>query len=210
VSLSSIELALCLRYSFGDHYNFTKTILSKSLGNLHSKTNSLEDQNDFGVYRCKMSQGYYFTIQDVTLAHPEMPATRAKDSEWIKLCRVEQELLASYGIQVNSREHREQNYDRHANKKQKVLDNIDIFLAKEKATHNTTICMNCNPPQMAEEWRNLDYWDNTEAINIFNPTPGKSVKQCLCDRDKLLQDVIKDANKVETIIEDLDTACTTR
>ena len=55
---------------------------------------------------------------------------------------------------------------------------------------------------MAEEWREEDYWDSGEAIKLFNPTLGKSVKQCLCDRDKLLQNIIEDADKVETIIED--------
>jgi hypothetical protein len=58
------------------------------------------------------------------------------------------------------------------------------------------------PTQMTEEWRELDYWDSGEAIKLFNLTLGKSVKQCLCDRDKLLQNIIEDADKVETIIED--------
>jgi hypothetical protein len=69
--------------------------------------------------------------------------------------------------------------------------------------------MNHNPPQMVEEWRKLYYWDSGEVINLFNPTPGKLVKQCLCDREKLLQDIIKDTNKVETIIKDWDTDTTT-
>jgi hypothetical protein len=57
---------------------------------------------------------------------------------------------------------------------------------------------------MAEEWREVDYWDSGEAIKLFNPALGKSVKQCLClcDRDQLLQNIIEDADKVETIIED--------
>jgi hypothetical protein len=55
---------------------------------------------------------------------------------------------------------------------------------------------------MAEEWREVEYWDSGESIKLFNPTLGKSVKQCLCDRDKLLQNIIEDADKVETIIED--------
>jgi hypothetical protein len=46
---------------------------------------------------------------------------------------------------VQSSEYRENNYDRHAKKKQKVLDDVDIFLANEKSTHNTTICTNCKP-----------------------------------------------------------------
>jgi hypothetical protein len=63
--------------------------------------------------------------------------------------------------------------------------------------------MNRNhPPRMALEWRELDYWDSGEAIKLFNPILGKSVKQCLCDRVVLLQNIIEDADKVETIIED--------
>jgi hypothetical protein len=58
----------------------------------------------------------------------------------------------------------------------KVLDDVDIFLANEKSTHNTTVYMDCNPPQMGQEWRELDYWHYGEAIKLFNPTPGKSVK----------------------------------
>jgi hypothetical protein len=71
VSLSPIESALRLRYPFGDHYNFNRAMLSKSLGKLHPKIDSLQDPNRLGVYRCKMSQGYFFTIQDPTLAPPE-------------------------------------------------------------------------------------------------------------------------------------------
>jgi hypothetical protein len=59
-------------------------------------------------------------------------------------------------------------------------------------------------PQMAEEWRKLDYWDSGEAILLFNPIPGKSVKQCLCDRERLLQDIIDDVRKVTTVNEDGD------
>jgi hypothetical protein len=103
---------------------------------------------------------------------------------------------------VQSSEHRENNYDRHAKKNQKVLDDVDIFLANEKSTHNIIVRTNCNPPQMGQEWRELDYWDSGEAIKLFNLTPGKSVKQCLCDRDKLLQNIIEDADKVETIIKE--------
>jgi hypothetical protein len=33
-----------------------------------------------------------------------------------------------------------------------------------------------NPPQMAEEWRKLDYWDSGEVINLFNPTLSKLSK----------------------------------
>jgi hypothetical protein len=40
--------------------------------------------------------GYFFTIQDPMLAPPEMLTTRANDSEWIKLCKVDEKLLASY------------------------------------------------------------------------------------------------------------------
>ncbi len=173
VSLSSIESALRLRYPFGDHYNFEKSTLSKSLGNLHPNIDSLQDPNVLGVYRCKMSRGYFFTIQDPMLAPPEMPTTYGNNSEWIKLCQTDEKLLASYGGKVN----REKNYDRHAKKKQKVLgeviDEVDIFLANKTALHNTTTCMNNNPPpQMAEEWRKLDYWDSGEAILLFNPIPG--------------------------------------
>jgi hypothetical protein len=104
---------------------------------------------------------------------------------------------------VQSSEHRENKYDRPAKKKQKVLDDVDIFLANKKSVHNTTLCINHHPPtQMTEECRELDYWDSGEAIKLFNPTLGKSVKQCLCDRDKLLQKIIEDDDKVETIIKD--------
>ena len=102
VSLSSIESALRLRYPFGDHYNFDKAMLSKSLGKLHPKIDSLQDPNALGVYRCKMSGGYFFTIQDPKLAPPEMPTTYANNSEWIKLCKIDETLLASYGGKVNS------------------------------------------------------------------------------------------------------------
>jgi hypothetical protein len=37
-----------------------------------------------------MLGGYFFTIQDATLAPPEMPTTYANNSEWIKLCKVDQ------------------------------------------------------------------------------------------------------------------------
>ena len=145
VSLSSVESALRLRYPFGDHYNFDKAMLSKSLGKLHDKIDSLQDPNALGVYRCKMSGGYYFTIQDPKLAPPEMPTTYANNSEWIKLCKIDKTLLASYGRKVN----KEKNYDRHAKKKQKVVnevfDDVDIFLANKISKHNTTISTNPNP-----------------------------------------------------------------
>jgi hypothetical protein len=206
VSLPLIESALRLRYPFGDHYNFNKAMLSKSLGKLHPKIDSLKDPNALGVYRCKMSGGSFFTIQDPIHAPPEMPTTYANNSEWIKLCQKDEQLLASYKGKVN----REKTYDRHANKKQKVLDevfdDVDIFLADKRSTHNTTICtsMSRPPPQMAEEWRKLDYWDSGEAVLLFNPIPGKSVKQCLCERERLLQDIIDDVRKVTTVNEDGD------
>ena len=139
VSLSSIESALRLRYPFGDHYNFDKGVLSKSLRKLYPKIDSLQEKNGLGVYRCKMSGVYFFTIQDPMLAPPEMPTTYSNNSKWNKLCKVDEKLLPIY----------------------------------EK-----------------------------KSIKLFNPTLGKSVKQCLCDRDKLLQNIIEDADKVETIIED--------
>jgi hypothetical protein len=74
---------------------------------------------------------------------------------------------------VHSSEHRENNYDRHAQKKENVLDNMDIFLANEQSTHNTTVSMNCNPPHIGQEWRELDYWDSGEAIKLFNPRPNR-------------------------------------
>jgi hypothetical protein len=97
VSLSSIASALRLRYTFGDHYNFNKAMLSKSLGKLHYKIDSLQEPNDHGVYRCKMLAGYLFTIQDPMLTPPEMPDTHANDSEWTNLCKLDEKLLASYG-----------------------------------------------------------------------------------------------------------------
>jgi hypothetical protein len=64
-----------------------------------------------------MSGGYFFTIQDPMLAPPEMPTTYSNNSEWNKLCKVDEKLLAIYGKKFQSTEHRENNYDRHANKK---------------------------------------------------------------------------------------------
>jgi hypothetical protein len=96
-----IESALCLRYPFGDHYNFDKGMLSKSLGKLHPEIGSLQDPNGLEVYPCKMSAGYFFTIQDPMLANPEMLTTRANDSKWIKLCKVDEKLLASYEKKCN-------------------------------------------------------------------------------------------------------------
>jgi hypothetical protein len=61
-----------------------------------------------------------------------------------------------------------------------------------------------------KEWRELDYWDSGKAIKLFNLTLGKLVKQCICDRDKLLQNIIEDADKVETIIKDWNNDCTTQ
>jgi hypothetical protein len=107
VSLSSIESALRLRYSFGDHYNFDKAMLSKTLGKIDPKIDSLRDPNGHGVYRCKMSGGYFSTIQDPALAPPKMPTTYANNSEWIKLCKIDEKLLARYETKVKSSEHRE-------------------------------------------------------------------------------------------------------
>ena len=90
VSLSSIVSALRLQYPFGDHYNFDKGVLSKSLGKLHPKIDSLQEKNGLGVYQCKMSGGYCFTIQDWMLAPPEMPNTYSDNSEWNKLCKVDE------------------------------------------------------------------------------------------------------------------------
>jgi hypothetical protein len=142
-------------------------MLSKSLGKLHPKIDSLQEPNGLGVYRCKMSGGYFFTIQDRMLAPPNMPTTYANNSEWSKLCKLNEKLLASYEKKVRSSEQRENNYDRHAKKKQKVLDDVDIFLANEKSAYNTRIH---HPPttKMAEEWTELDYWDSGEAIKLFN------------------------------------------
>jgi hypothetical protein len=60
------EAALCLRYSFGDHYNFNKEMLSKSLGKLHPKIDSLQDRNDHGVNRYKMEKVHKDVTQTVT------------------------------------------------------------------------------------------------------------------------------------------------
>ena len=136
-----------------------------------------------------MSQGYYFPIQDVRLAPPEMPATRANDSDWINICQVDQKKLANFEKLV----HRADTFDRHARKKQKVSDDIDIVLANEKGRYNIEIGTSSHPPPMADEWKKLDYWDSGEAIR-------KSVKQCLCDRGRLLEDIVADARKVQTII----------
>jgi hypothetical protein len=43
-----------------------------------------------------MSGGFYFTIQDVTLLPPEMPTTYTNESQWINLCKVDQEFIASH------------------------------------------------------------------------------------------------------------------
>jgi hypothetical protein len=101
VSLLSIESALRLRYPFSNHYDFNKAMLSKSLGKLHPKIDSLQEPNGLGVYRCKMSGGYFFTIQDLMLAPPNMPATYANNSEWSKLCKLDEKFLASYEKKCN-------------------------------------------------------------------------------------------------------------
>ena len=54
------------------------------------------------------------------------------------------------GKKVKSSEHREKNYDRHTEKKQKVLDDVEIFLAHGKSTLNTTIRMGSGPLKMAQ------------------------------------------------------------
>jgi hypothetical protein len=90
----------------------SKAILSKSLGKLHPKIDSLQDPNGLGVYQCKMRGGYFFTIQEPMLAPPEMLTTYANNSEWIKLCKINEKLLASYGGKVN----REKTNYRHAKK----------------------------------------------------------------------------------------------
>jgi hypothetical protein len=110
VSLSSNESALCLRYPFGDHHNFDKGVLSTSLGKLHPKIDSLQEKNGLEVYRCKMSGGYFFTIQDPMLVPPEMPTTYSNNSEWNKLCKVDEKLLAIYEKKLRSTGHRENNY----------------------------------------------------------------------------------------------------
>jgi hypothetical protein len=128
VSLSSIESALRLRYPFGDHYNFDKRVLSKSLGKLHPKIDSLQEKNGLGVYRCKMSGGYFFTIQDPMLAPPEMPTTYSNNSKWNKLCKVDEKLLAIYEKNLQSTEHRENNYDRHAKKNRRYWTTLTFSL----------------------------------------------------------------------------------
>jgi hypothetical protein len=203
VSLSSIKLALCLRYTFRDHYDFNRAMLSKSLEKLHPKMDSLQDPNGLGVYKCKMLGGYFFTIQDPMLAPQAMTSTYASNSKWSNLCKLDKKLLASYEKKVQSSKDRENNYDRHAKKKQNELDDVVIFLANVKSKHNTTVCRNYNCPQIGQEWRELDYWDSGEAITLFNPARGKSVKQCLSDQGKLLKDKIEDADKVERIIKEL-------
>ena len=88
-----------------------------------------------------MSQGYFFTIQDAKLAPPEMPNTRTAEDEWMRVSNLDKK-----------------KYNQHANKKQKVVDDIDIFLSNEKSKYNTAIRKpNHNPPQMAEEWRTVDF-----------------------------------------------------
>jgi hypothetical protein len=94
-------------------------------------------------------------------------------------------VLASYGEKVKSSEHREKNYEQHAKKKQKVLDDIDIFLDNEKAKHKTTICMNLNPPQMEEEWIKCDYWDSGDIFSILHQASQSncvSVTEASCCR----------------------------
>jgi hypothetical protein len=54
---------------------------------------------------------------------------------------------------LQSTEHRENNYDQHAKKKQKVLDDVDIFLANKNWTINTTLCTtNRHPPTQGPFW----------------------------------------------------------
>jgi hypothetical protein len=75
-----------------------------------------------------------------------------------------------------------------------MTGDVDIFLANKKSTHNTTVCTNHNPPQIGQEWRELDYWDYGETIKLSNQIPGNSIKECLY--------IIKNADKVEMTIED--------
>jgi hypothetical protein len=51
----------------------------------------------------------FFTIQDPMLAPPEMPTTYSNNSEWTKLCKVDEKLLAIYEKNLQSTEHRENN-----------------------------------------------------------------------------------------------------
>jgi hypothetical protein len=70
----------------------------KVTGEAAPKIDSLQEPNGLGVYRCKMSGGYFFTIQDPMLAPPDMPTTYTNNSEWSKLCKlhVDEKSLASY------------------------------------------------------------------------------------------------------------------
>jgi hypothetical protein len=77
-SLSSIELALCLHYPFGAHYNLNKAVLFKSLGKLHPKIDSLQDLDGLGVYQCKMLGGYFFFY------HPRSNACTSRDANYIR------------------------------------------------------------------------------------------------------------------------------
>jgi hypothetical protein len=110
------------------------------MGKIHLKIDVLKDQNDHGVYRCKMMQDYFFNHPRCDACTSRMPTTRANESQWIELRKVDQELLgiASHGKKVKSSEQKEKNYELHAKKKQKVLDDNDTFLANEKAKHSTT------------------------------------------------------------------------
>jgi hypothetical protein len=91
-----------------------------------------------------MSGGYFFTIQDPMLAHPEMPTTYANAGvSYVK--QTKHYWLAMKKKVQSISEHKENNLNRHAKKKQKVLDNLDIFLADKRSTHNTTVCTNHNP-----------------------------------------------------------------
>jgi hypothetical protein len=98
---------------------------------------------------------------------------------------------------------------RNARYQMRSLMTMTSSLKIKKSIFNATLCMNLKcPPPMEEEWRKLDYWDSGEAILLFRPIPGKSVKQCLCDRERLLQDIIDDVRKVPSIIKNGDTDST--
>jgi hypothetical protein len=72
-------------------------MLFKLQGRLHPNIDSLEDPNGLGgVYQCKMRGGWFFLIQDKRLAPPEIPTTWANNSEWSKLCKADEKVLASF------------------------------------------------------------------------------------------------------------------
>jgi hypothetical protein len=80
VSLLSIESALRLRYPFGDHYNFDKAMLSKSLDKLHPEIDSMQDPATNVFVECTPMQD----VGRLFLYNPRSDACTSRDADCIR------------------------------------------------------------------------------------------------------------------------------